>query len=75
MIRKLWTFLFAVALVVATFGWLYLLAWLAWEAVSPIFAQAVDVLHMKWTLGAACLTAGSASSSRTSNATEPSARE
>ena len=38
MIRKLCTFLFAVALVVATFGWLYLLAWLAWEAFSPIFA-------------------------------------
>jgi len=29
---------FLVASIVATFGWLYFLAWLAWEAIGPMFA-------------------------------------
>jgi hypothetical protein len=35
--RKLWLILFVVAGVIATFGWLSFLAWLAWAAIGPMF--------------------------------------
>lgn len=36
--RRMWLFLFMVACVIATFGWLYFLTWLAWETISTMFA-------------------------------------
>jgi hypothetical protein len=35
---KLWLILFVVAGFIATFGWLSFLAWVAWQAISPMFA-------------------------------------
>lgn len=33
---KLWLIAFVLASLIATFGWMSFLAWLAWEAVSSI---------------------------------------
>jgi hypothetical protein len=38
MIQKFWLSLHVVASVIATFGWLCFLAWLAWEVFGPMFA-------------------------------------
>jgi hypothetical protein len=36
--RKLWLIFFVVAAFIATIGWLSFLAWVAWQAISPMFA-------------------------------------
>jgi hypothetical protein len=36
--RKLWLYAFVLTGIIATLGWASFLAWLAWKAISPMFA-------------------------------------
>jgi hypothetical protein len=45
MTRKFWQLVFVFAIVIATLGWLYLIGWIAWKAIS---SSLISLIGSDW---------------------------